>query len=73
MPKLPYVAVADALRVRLDEGAWLPGEALPSLRQLAVEFEVSPSTVAKAVRTLASEGRLVILPSYGVFVPDQPT
>jgi GntR family transcriptional regulator len=69
--KIPYVAVADALRARLDAGEWLPGEQVPSARQLAGEYGVSRNTAAKAMRLLADEGRLTILRAYGAFVPEQ--
>lgn len=67
---LPYVRVANAIRVRLDAGEWPPGSALPPLSQLAQELGVSKSTVARAVRLLADEGRLIRVPSYGIFVPE---
>ncbi len=37
-PQVPYQAVADALRARLDSGEWLPGEQLPPARVLAEEY-----------------------------------
>jgi len=70
MPKAPYLALADTLRERIDEGVYLPGEALPSLATIASEFGVSRSTAAKAVRLLVSEGRLVSVPSWRIFVAE---
>lgn len=70
--RVPYLAVADALRERLDSGEWLPGEALPSVSELAVEYSVSRSTAARAMQVLAREGRVNIVRSWGAFVPDKP-
>jgi DNA-binding GntR family transcriptional regulator len=66
-PRIPYLRVADALRERLDHGEWLPGEQLPSARQLGAEYGVNPSTAARAVRVLADEGRVNIIPAWGAF------
>src|SRR5215471_1915855 len=45
-PRVPYLAVADALRQRLDSGEWLPGAALPSITELGrltgVPFDGGP-------------------------------
>ena len=67
-PKPPYLAVADALRARLDAGEWLPGEALPPAAVLAAEYRTSSSTVGRAVRVLIDEGRLTSVKGWGVFV-----
>ena len=67
-PRPPYLAVADALRERLDAGEWLPGEALPSLAQLGESYSVSRSTVDRAVHILVAEGRLTTVKGWGVFV-----
>ena len=50
--------IADQLRARLVEGALAPGDALPSVRRLAVDLGVHFNTVADAYRTLAAEGWL---------------
>jgi DNA-binding GntR family transcriptional regulator len=70
-PQLPHQAVAAALRERLDAGEWLPGEQLPSTRELAEAYGVSHMTTAKAIRALAAEGRVTVVPSWGTFVAEQ--
>ena len=69
---MPYLAVAAALRERLDGGEWLPGEVLPGVIALAGEYQVSKSTVARAVALLAGEGRLYTVRGWGTFVAEQP-
>jgi GntR family transcriptional regulator len=68
--RFPYLAVADALRQRLDAREWIVGEQLPSAEQLAAEYGVSATTAAKAVRLLADEGRLTVIRRWGVFVAE---
>jgi DNA-binding GntR family transcriptional regulator len=70
-PQVPYRAIADALRERLDSGEWLPGEALPSLRVLAGEYAVSQATVSRAVAQLAEEGRVTTVRGWGTFAAER--
>jgi len=51
-PRVPYLAVADSLRGRIDGGEWLPGEALPSMARLAETYSVSRATINRAVGVL---------------------
>jgi GntR family transcriptional regulator len=69
---VPYIAVADALRERLDRGEWLPGEAMPSVTEIATEYRVGRSTAARAVKLLADEGRVYTVKSWGTFVAERP-
>jgi DNA-binding GntR family transcriptional regulator len=69
-PQVPYLAVANALRERLDAGEWLPGEQLPSTAQLGTEYDVSRTTAARAVRVLADEGRVTVVRNWGAFVAE---
>lgn len=69
-PRVPYLAVADALRERIDGGEWLPGEALPSMAQLAEAYGVSRSTIDRAVHVLVDEGKLTTVKGWGVFIPE---
>jgi len=68
--RVPYRAVADALRERLDEGEWLPGEAMPSLSALAAQYGVSRATAARAVKVLEGEGRVESEQGWGTFVAE---
>lgn len=51
---------------------WITGEPagaqLPSTRQLVAQFEASPVTVQKALRTLAAQGVIESRPGVGTFV-----
>jgi GntR family transcriptional regulator len=50
-----YRQIVDAVIGRILEGAYPEGELLPSVRQLAVDFGVSPLTAAKVFQELARE------------------
>jgi DNA-binding GntR family transcriptional regulator len=69
-PQVPYLAIADALRARLDAGEWLPGEQFPSTSQIAAEYSTTRTTAAKAVRVLAGEGRVTVVRNWGTFVAE---
>lgn len=50
-----YRQIMDAVVGRILEGAYPEGELLPSVRQLAEDFGVSPLTAAKVVTELSRE------------------
>ena len=50
-----YRQIVDAVIGRILEGSYPEGELLPSVRQLATDFGVSPLTAAKVFQELARE------------------
>jgi DNA-binding GntR family transcriptional regulator len=66
-----YGSVSKALRDRLATGTYEPGERLPTVEQLAVEFGVSTITVRRAVRDLSLEGLLIGRQGLGLFVANK--
>lgn len=50
--------IADGMRTLLVQGAFEPGDYLPTVRQLAIDLAVHHNTVAQAYRLLAEEGWL---------------
>jgi len=66
---LPLYRQIKALMLRgLQEGAWRPGELIPSEKDLAARYRVSQGTVRKAVEELAAENLLVRRQGKGTFV-----
>jgi DNA-binding GntR family transcriptional regulator len=55
------------LRRRIDAGEWDHDEALPPVAVLADEYGVSRGAVSRAVRALAAEGLVRIVPRWGTF------
>jgi len=51
-----YRQIVDQIRTRAVEGALRPGDALPSVRRLAIDLGIHFNTVAEAYRALAEEG-----------------
>ena len=65
--ELPSRRVEADMRRRLDAGEWDHGQALPPVSALATGYGVSRNTVAKALRVLADEGLIEVVPNWGTF------
>jgi GntR family transcriptional regulator len=63
-----YRQIVDGLRIALVGGELAPGDALPSVRRLALDLGVNFNTVAQAYRALSKEGWLEIGARAGVRV-----
>lgn len=61
-PRPVYLRIADGLRTAIDEARLAPGEALPSTRDLALQFGVHRHTVMNALDELVAEGWLEARP-----------
>jgi len=76
MPKpTPHLPIYQQLRATVIErilvGHLAPGDAVPSVRQVAATERVSPLTVSKAYQLLVAEGLLNKRRGLGMFVsPD---
>ncbi len=66
-------AVANELEKRILEGAFKPGERLPSERALALSLGVSRPSLREALQKLASKGLLSTRHGGGTHVTDQLT
>ncbi|MEV7899864.1 GntR family transcriptional regulator [Streptomyces cyaneofuscatus] len=51
----PYARIAGHYREQIESGALSPGEMLPSISRIAIEWAVSTATVEKALRKLREE------------------
>ncbi|MEU4554094.1 winged helix-turn-helix domain-containing protein [Micromonospora violae] len=60
----------DDLLKRIKGGVYPPGSQLPSGRALADEYDVSQSTISRAVAKLRKQGVVVGRPGRGVFVSE---
>jgi GntR family transcriptional regulator len=70
-PALPtplYAQLAERLRAAIATGDLVPGEALPSVRQLAVKLRLNPGTVVQAYRELERAGLVELRQGSGTFV-----
>lgn len=67
-----YVQIANRLRVAIATGEMPPGEALPSVRNLASVIRVNPATVVQAYRELELAGVVESRQGAGTFVRELP-
>lgn len=65
-----YVQVKDSLIRRLIDGAWQPGQIIPSEMELAREVGVSQGTIRKALDAMSAENLLVRRQGRGTFVAE---
>ncbi len=65
-----YVQLRERVIAQILEGAIRPGEALPSVRQVAGDLAINPLTVAKAYQTLTDEGLVEKRRGLGLFVTE---
>src|SRR5688572_31150708 len=72
-PRPIYRQVADEIRRLIAGGALTEGEALPSVRQVAVDLGVNLNTVAGAYRELQTEGLVTIRHGSGAVVASRKT
>lgn len=70
-PALPtplYAQLVERLRAAIAAGEIVAGEALPSVRQLAVRLRLNPGTVVQAYRELERTGLVELRQGSGTFV-----
>jgi GntR family transcriptional regulator len=63
-----YAQIASRLKLAVAAGELAPGDALPSVRQLAARLRINPATVAQAYRDLESEGFVEMRQGAGTYV-----
>jgi len=63
-----YIKLRDILISRIQEGKLKTGQKIPSERELSQNYNVSRSSVRKAILSLAQEGVLIRIPGKGTFV-----
>jgi len=66
------VEVAESVEAEILAGRLVPGSGLPTVRALATELRLSPSTVAAAYKSLKSRGLLVAQGRLGTTVSTRP-
>jgi GntR family transcriptional regulator len=66
-----YRQIVDQIRYGIASRRLLPGEQLPTVRELAVQLEINPNTVRKAYSELEILGVLDTQQGTGTFVSNQ--
>ena len=67
-----YQQIMEQIKAMIATGVLKAGDKLPSVRELAVEAEVNPNTMQKALSELEREGLLCSKRTSGRFVSDNP-
>lgn len=67
-----YLQIMEQIRLLVAAGEWQAGQAIPSIRQLAVDLQVSVITVKRAYMELERDGVIVTQQGRGSFVASVP-
>jgi GntR family transcriptional regulator len=67
-----YLQIMEQIKQRIAVGDWTEGQAIPSIRQLAVDLQVSVITVKRAYLELEREGVIVTQQGRGSHVASNP-
>jgi GntR family transcriptional regulator len=67
-----YLQIMEQVKQRVAVGDWGEGQAIPSIRQLAVDLQVSVITVKRAYLELEREGVIVTQQGKGSQVASNP-
>ena len=66
-----YRQLKDRVIAMMLDGILKPGDALPSVRQVAAEYQLNPITVSRAYQELAHEALVEKRRGLGMFVTDE--
>ncbi len=67
-----YEQALEAIRQQIRAGVLLPGEQLPSVRELSAALSVNPNTIQRSYRELERTGWIISQPGKGSFVAPHP-
>ena len=67
----PFEQLAVQLRERITSGEYAAGQKLPTINEIVSETGLSPMTIRRAVKTLADEGLVRVVPGRGTFVAER--
>ena len=65
-----YIQLVEQLKIHIISGMIMPGERLPSVRELALKLKVNPNTMQKALSELENLGLIYTERTNGKFVSD---
>ena len=65
-----YLQVIDDIRRRLVLGELRPGEKMPSVRDLALQYEINPNTAARVYKEMESMNLCFTKRGLGTFITE---
>ncbi|MBZ0297639.1 MAG: GntR family transcriptional regulator [Anaerolineae bacterium] len=63
-----YYQLKEILREKIAQGIWIPGEQIPSERELSEEYQISRATVRQALNGLIEDGCVERRQGLGTYV-----
>lgn len=66
-----YLQIAAEIRAAVAAEVYRPGEALPSLRNMAIQLQVNPNTVQRAYDEVVRDGLIYAQRGKGLFVSER--
>ena len=63
-----YTQIIDGIKEQITTGVMMPGDKLPSVREMAGILTINPNTIQRAYRLLEFNGWIVTIPGKGCFV-----
>ena len=63
--------ILEQIKYLVIRGDLAPGEQIPSVRGLAAQLNLNPTTVARVYKQLESEGVIYTQPGRGAFIADR--
>jgi AcrR family transcriptional regulator len=69
----PYARIAAELRGRIERGELVPGQRVPSTREITARWGVAMATATRVLATLRHDGLVHPVPGVGTVVSERPT
>ena len=68
-----YVQLGEGIRLLIHQGRLKPGDPMPTVRSMAVDFAVNANTIARVYHDLQTAGLLRLERGVGTFVAGPPS
>ncbi|MDO4633175.1 MAG: GntR family transcriptional regulator [Eubacteriales bacterium] len=68
-----YLQVIDDIRQKLIRGEITPGEKLPSVRELAQQYQINPNTASRVYKEMERSGICFTRRGMGTFITEEDT
>jgi len=66
-----YIQITDIVKGKIVSGTYLPGSKMPSIRDMALEYDVTPNTIQRALQILEQDGLICTERTNGKYVTTQ--
>ena len=66
-----YEQIMEQIKLNVMKGYLKPGDAIPSVRKLALELKITPGTVSKAYQELERQQIIETIRGKGTFIADE--